>query len=480
MRFYIWLWANHLAFGYFSVPPSIAVFAKMIITIFGDSVFAVRLVPALIGVASVIVIGLIVREFGGRGWAILLACAAFIVSPAFLRSNTLFQPVSFNQFYWLLTSYFVVKLLKSMNPKYWLHLGMVGGLAFLNKYSIAFLVAAFLIALLLTPERKLFLTKYFPLGLLIGCVIILPNLIWQHTHNWPVIAHMQRLQATQLVHVNLLDFLILQLLMNLPVIFVWLFGLIFLLFFKEVRKYRALAFTYLILIFMLMILRGKPYYTLGVYSVLFAAGGFAIEKYTSESRRFFKPLTLVLMILIAIPVVPYSLPVLPFDKMVAYGEASKKFGLSGALRWEDGRLHSLPQDYADMTGWQELSEIVIRAYSSLSEEEKKQCVIYAQNYGQAGAIKHYGKARGLPEPVSFHGSFLFWAPDSVNLTTFIYVNDELGDDIQFYFADIQQVGQITNVYARETGLPVYLCKNPKPEFREYYREKVARLKNAYR
>jgi hypothetical protein len=128
---------DHLDFGYMAVPPLIALFAKITMTVFGDSVFAIRLFPALIGVASVVIVGMIVRLLGGRMWAILLACTAFIVSPAFLRSNTLFQPVSFNQFFWLLAIYFAIKLVQTKNPKFWLHIGVVCGLAFLNKYSLA-------------------------------------------------------------------------------------------------------------------------------------------------------------------------------------------------------------------------------------------------------------------------------------------------------------------------------------------------------
>jgi hypothetical protein len=171
--------------------------------------------------------------------------------------------------------------------------------------------------------------------------------------------------------------------------------------------------------------------------------------------------------------------VLSFDKMAAYAEASKKFGLEGALVWEDGRVHRLPQDYADMTGWRELAECVIAAYQSLPPAEQADCVIYAENYGQAGAIKYYGKPYGLPEPVCFNETFVLWAPDSVHQQTLIYVNDELGEDIQYYFANITLVGQVNNEYFRENGVEVYLCRNPRREFQEFYREKVGRLKSRY-
>lgn len=470
---------DHLDWGYISVPPAIAFFARLTQTLFGDSVFAVNILPAVAGAASVILIGLMVKSLGGKTWAIALAGAAFILSPAFLRSNSLFQPVSFDQFFWLLGTFGALRLLQTQNPKLWLPLGAVCGLAFLNKYAIVFLVCALLLAFLLAPARKLFLSKYFLLGLLAGFLIILPNVLWQMQHNWPVLAHMEELRRTQLVNVSVSNFIVMQLLMNLPGLLVWLAGLAFFLFSGEAKNLRPMGYAYIGLILLFLALQGKHYYTLGIYPVLFAAGGVVLEKYSAARRQWLRPALLSFMIVMALPAIPYSLPVLPHEQMAVYAEHSKNFGLSSALRWEDGRLHRLPQDYADMIGWEELANVVIKTYHSLSDSEKARCAIYAENYGQAGAIKYYGKKHGLPEPVSFNESFVFWAPDSSNLQTLIYVNDE-AEEISYFFAEVRQTGEITNPYARESGLPVFLCRFPRNGFYEFYREKVRVLKNSLR
>jgi len=470
---------DHLDWGFMSVPPTIAVLGNVTRFLFGDSVFAIRIFPAICGSASIVIIGMIIRNLGGKTWAILLGCSAFIVSPAFLRSNTLFQPVAFNQFYWLLSTYFIVKLLQSKNPKFWIHLGIVWGLAWLNKYAIAFLVFTFLISLLLSSDRKLLFSKYFLYGSLIGFVIILPNLIWQFNHNFPVVRHMTELRAYQLINVKIIDFLTAQFLMNFPNVFVWLFGLVFVMFLKDGKKYRVLGYTYLAILLIFILLKGKPYYALGIYPILFAMGGFAIEKYLIGRLHLVKPIILALMILTTLPLLPYSLPVLPLDQMIEYGKTSKKFGGEGALRWEDGRIYQLPQDYADMVGWKELADIVIQTYQDLSDSEKVCCAIFAENYGEAGSIKYHSKKYGLPEPISFSGSFLFWAPDRININTLIYVNDDTGD-VSYYFTTVEQVGRITNPYARESGLPVYLCRNPRNGFEQFYAEKVNSLKDQFR
>src|SRR5574341_1160551 len=305
--------ADHPDWGYVTVPPFTPMLGKFTMALWGDSAFAIGFFPALIGAISVVVIALMVKKLGGGKWAIAIACSAFILSPAFLRSNTFLMPVSFDQFAWLLSGYFIVKLAKSQNPKYWIHLGVLWGLAFLNKYAIVFLVLAFLI------------------GLLLGFLIILPNLIWQHAHNWPVVSHMEELRQTQLVNVRIADFIMLQFLMNLHAVIVWLLGLIFLLFEQAGKKYRILGLTFLFTIFILMLLSGKAYYTLGVYPILFAAGGVAVENWFTLKWRFLKPAILAVMVLIFLPILPYSLPVLSLDKMAAYAQASKRFGLEGAL-----------------------------------------------------------------------------------------------------------------------------------------------------
>ena len=472
--------AEHPAWGYISVPPLTPMIGKLAMALFGGSAIAVGFFPALIGAISVLVIALLVKELGGTTWALVIACMAFMLSPSFLRSNTFLMPVSFDQFAWLLSGYFIFKLVQKPAPQYWIHLGILWGIAFLNKYAIVFLVVAFLLALLLTSQRNLLQSRYFGLGFLLGGLIILPNLVWQYKHNWPVIGHMEELRRTQLVNVHPGDFLMLQLLMNFHAAMVWLAGLVFLLFSKEGRRWHVLGLTFLFTVGILLLLSGKAYYTLGVYPLLFAAGGVAIEKKFAIRWRFLRPAVLGVMIFIFLPLLPYSLPVLSFAKMAAYAEASKKFGLEGALVWEDGRVHQLPQDYADMTGWRALAEIVIKTYQNLNETEKASCAIYAENYGQAGAIKYHGRQLGLPEPICFNETFVLWAPDSVaKQPMLIYVNDELGEDIQQLFADIALAGKVDNAYFRENGLQVYLCRNPRPEFAAFYREKVRRLKNRY-
>ena len=470
--------AHHLSFGYLSIPPMTPVLIRIMELIFGDSVFAVRILPALIGAFSIIVIAKIVLEFGGKHWAILLACVSFLFSPAFLRSNSLLQPVSLNQFFWLFSLYFVLKMVKTRNTEYWAYLGIIWGLAFLNKYSIVFLALAVFFGLLITKQRFLLQSRNVFIGIGFGLLIISPNLYWQFSHNWPVVSHMVELTQNQLVNVNIIDFLTMQLIMNAHALLIWFTGFLFLLFSREEKSYRVLGFTYIFLLLILIGLRGKFYYTLGIYSMLFAAGGFFLEKYLKGRWAVIQKILLVLIIISAIPILPYSLPVLSYDALATYSRESVSRGFEGPLRWEDGKIHSIPQDYADMTGWVELAGIVRNAYNSLAEEEKNRTAIFAENYGQAGAIRYHTRKDGLPEPISFNDNFLFWAPINVDIDLLIYINGDT-TDVSHYFAKVTKVGHITDPYARESGLPVFLCKQPQNDFPLFYRTKLKELKSRY-
>jgi len=443
--------SDHLSWGYLSIPPLTPFVAHFWQLLFGSSVFAVRLIPAMIGALSILIIGQIVRELGGRTWSLMMACLAYLAAPAFLRTGSLFQPVSFDCLFWLLGTWAMVGLLRSENRKWWLILGIIFGLGFLNKYSIVFPALAFVIGLSLTKQRFLFRTRWLLFGAVAAFLIMLPNLLWQFNHNWPVVHHMTQLRDSQLIHVRLSDFLIMQAFMIFPALPVFLAGLFYVLFDKSAQRFRSMGFTYLVLLILLIILSGKSYYTLGIYPVFFFFGGVAITRYTGGKLQWSRYVLAVLMVLITLPILPMSLPLLSYPAMVRYDQVISKMGMNDLLTWEDGTVHPLPQDYADMTGWKELADIVDSTFNALPSEEQKMTGIYAENYGEAGAIHYFNKHKDIPEPISFNGSFLFWAPDSIRGSTLIYVNNDT-TDVGKLFQEVTLAGSITNPYAREHGM----------------------------
>ena len=448
---------EHLDFGYMEVPPMIAVYAKMALS-FGGSLFLVRLLPTMIGVLSVILIGILIKDLGGKRWAQFFGCIAFIFAPVFLRGNMLFQPVAFNQFMWFLSAFVMIRLVKTQNLKYWFYFGVVAGFAILTKYSVAFFYVAMFLGILLTEQRK-WLTKPQPyLAILLALMIASPNIWWQFQHNLPVVHHMQELKETQLVNVNLGRFFVDQLFMLLTANVVWIAGLIFLFIHKPFKKYRFLAWTFIFTILIIAYLNGKSYYTIGAYSMLFVFGGLAIEHWIKSSRLKWTVATFI--IIITIPFTPYSITILPIHQMKDYCSFMKEnVGLSAPLYWEDGKIHDIPQDYADMFGWEEMVENVSEYYHALPDSLKNTCSIYGGSYGHAGAINYYREKYDLPEAMSFSSSFVIWTPTEVDFQCQIQIDDRAQNGSS-YFEDMELVAQNNHPFCRDPGL-VYFKSKPK-------------------
>ena len=471
--------SDYPAFGYASVPPVIGFLALIVKGTFGFSVFGIRLIPALLGAASVFIMAKIIKELGGGVPALVIASVSFLLSPGFLIFDTLFTPNVVEQFLWLLIIYFIFRMTNTNNPKYWITIGILIGVAFMNKYSVLFLFVGFFVSLLFSKYRKLLSSRYLFFAIVAGFVIFLPNILWQYWHNWPVFHHMEELNKTQMVNMRFGNFLLDLFSLNLLVSIIWIIGLISALVFKDEKKYRYIGIATLIIIVFFVISKGKAYYLMGLFPFMMAFGAYTLEKYLTEKKRV---ITYILISLIAISgliVLPFSLPVLSFQSLEKYAERTGNLKIYPFYRWEDGKVHPVSQVYADMTGWKEMTANVSKAWQMLSDEEKKTCTIFAEeNYGYAGAVHFYGKEYDLKDAITFHDSYTLWAPDSVPNGTFIYINTKL-EDIKELFADITKVGSVNNKYFRENGLSVYICRSPKTDVSNIYKQLAIKYKSLY-
>lgn len=145
-------------------------------------------------------------------------------------------------------------------------------------------------------------------------------------------------------------------------------------------------------------------------------------------------------------------------------------GREKSERWEDGEYYDLPQDYADMIGWEELSQIVWETYQKLTTEQQARCLILANNYGEAGSLNFYGTKYNLPQVVSFNDSYIFWAPESIDIEYLIKIGDS--DNLEELFKQVGIVGRISTPHARQEGTPVYFCTDPKTDINPVYQEEL--------
>ncbi|MBE7173488.1 MAG: glycosyltransferase family 39 protein [Williamsia sp.] len=441
---------RHMAWGYLEVPPLLSVFSWLTNHL-GGGLFWIKLWPNLASVCVLLLAGKIILSLGGKRFALLLGCLPIMIG-GYLRLFYLLQPNFLDVLFWTLLFFSIVRYIQFPQTKWLYVFGVAAGLGMLSKYSVAFCMISILAALLLTPQRRIFLNKHLYGAALLAGLIFLPNALWQYNHNFPIVNHMQELHDQQLHYNGPLDFIKGQLLMNLPFLPIWLSGLFFVFFHPGGKPYRFVGWSWFFIVIILTVLQGKDYYAAGAYPVLFALGAFFLEQLTTRLIwvRYLLAGTAVALSLIALPLI---LPIAMPDQLAAYYRAIGLEG-SGVLKWEDQQQHPLPQDFADMVGWREMTQQAARIYHSLPPEEQKQTMIYCRGYFTAGALSYYGKLYNLPEVHSDNASFLFWMPDTYNIRHLLFVGHNIPkkDDLVFQQFEKQTVVDSVNMpLFRETG-----------------------------
>jgi len=467
---------KHLAWGYQSVPP-VTGWISYIILMLGNSVFWVKFFPALFGALTVVFVWKIIEALKGNLFALILGAVAVTFS-VLLRINTLYQPNSLEFLCWTVLFYTIIKYINSNENKWVWWAALTFAIGFLNKYNISFLLIGLLPALLLTEHRKIFVNKHFYLAILATLVIISPNLVWQYNNGLPVVHHLETLANTQLVNVNRFDFLKEQLLFFSGAIFVIIGAFISFFRYTPFKKYQLFFWSYVFTIALYFYLKAKGYYTIGLYPMLLAFGAVYLEQLLQKGKwRYLRPVLIAIPILLMVPMHRIMLPVLSPEQIIKKADVFNKFGLP---RWEDGKDHAIPQDFADMQGWKELAAIVDVAFDSI--DEKEQTLIHCDNYGQAGAINFYGKQK-YTQAVSLNADYLNWyeldkiAYKHVILVQHISDTDKNREKEKPWFEKISLVGEIKNPYAREKGTRVYLLKGANISINDHFKKEIQSIKN---
>lgn len=456
--------ARHLSPGYISVPPFTSWIA-FIIYILGNGVFWIRFFPALFGVFTIILCWNMVSELGGKLYAQVL-CSLAILFSVILRLNLLFQPNSFDVFFWTLTYFTIVKYINTRNAKWLLWTGVSIGLGLLSKYNIIFLVLGVLPALVLTEHIRVFKTRYFYLSLLIAFLIVLPNLYWQYSNHFPTVYQLQELVRTQLVHVERFILLKEQILYFASSFFIIIAAFISFFTHGSFHKYRIFFWSYLISMLLYLLFRAKSYYTIGLYPILLVFGSVYIENVLVKGfKKYLRVVAIAVLLILSAPLI---LLAFPYQKPEQIARDGKKYQQFGLLRWEDGKNHLLPQDFADMQGWSELAQKVDSTYGSL--DDKEHTIVLCDNYGQAGAINYYSRYPNI-SAVSFNADYIYWMNMNKNYTNAIlvkdiYDRDSLRTEETPLFDTVIQTGCIENPYARETGTRIFLLKGARVNIKE--------------
>lgn len=451
--------ANHPAWGYMSVPP-VTSWIAMVIKFLGNDMFWVKFFPALFGAFTMFFCWKIVEELGGRLFAKVLVALAVLFS-VLLRINTLFQPNSFEIMAWTAAFYFLVRYLHRGTVVNLYVLAFVFAIAFLNKYNVMFPMAGIGLAWLLLPERRLLWTLHLAGAALFFLLLIAPNIYWQYTHGIPFVKHMRELADSQLVNMERSNFIKEQVLFFMHPLFLSVLAIIGFFRLKSFSSYRVFPLGILITLGIYIWFHAKGYYAAGLYPALLAFGAVYLDQRTYTRNRFWRPITLGLVVILFVPFLLIAFPYSSAEKMAASPEKYRSVGL---LRWEDGKEHALQQDFADMLGWREMAYITDSAVSLV--KEKDQTLIIADNYGEAGAVNYHGTT-GL-RAVSFNADYLYWFPVGKPLKHIIriisesnYLKEPALKEERSFCDTMIFVGEVSNAYAREKGTKVFVMKNLK-------------------
>lgn len=383
--------ARHLAWGYVAYPPVAPFFARISLTLFGTSLAGFRFFAAVVNAVALVLTGLMAHEMGGRRGAQILTLLA-AVAPA-LGVGALMQYVSFDYFCWVLAAYFVIKLLKTDNPRWWLGIGCAIGLGMMSKFGMAFLVAGIVAGTVLTPARTYLKSKWLWYGVTASLLIFLPNLIWQVEHRFVSLEFLNYIHARDVRIGRTKDFLPDQLKLTLLALPLWLAGLWFCIFSPLGKRFRMIGWMYVVPLALMVVAKGRGYYLLGAYPMLYAAGSVWGEQWLAGWGRASRNIVRVLawtalavdMVFVGAITLPMTAVGSPWWKMAS--------GINGDLREE--------------IGWPELAQQVAQVRDSLPPEDRTHLAILVSNYGEAGALHLYGPQYGLPEVIS--GINSYWA-----------------------------------------------------------------------
>lgn len=448
---------EHLKLWRMDFPPFIAIVARFSHALFGESLPGLRLGPAFSHAAIVFATAYATSIFGGRRSAQMLAGLALAMSPLFMRAGAMFQPVTFDQLWWTMALLALAIRIRDNDPKHWLGMGIFLGLGALTKFSIAFIAAGIVVATFATPLRKDLATKFPWIGLLAAVVIGHPSITGQFALGWPVKGQMSDLQSSQLARVEWFDFLTGQISYG-PIVIIGAIGLVY----AFRTQWRPIAIATATAFLLLLFLHGKSYYIGPIYPMLVALGATAVDAWSVRisPKRPSKVLASVAAVvaLYGMVTLPFGLPLLAPNEMVEYTRA---IGGDFATVTNTGERLKLPQDYADMIGWDKLAETVAAVWSTLPPADAEKAVLIGTNYGRAGALDLLGRPLGLPPAISTAGTYWFFGPGDKRGDVAVVAADD-DSALKQFFREVKEVARTNNPWGvtEEQTVRIFVCRDP--------------------
>lgn len=426
--------ARRLAWGYVAYPPLTPFLGRIELALFGTSLAGFRFFAALAQSVAMVVTGLMARRLGGGRAAMLVASIAAMLAPISLSASSMFQYVSFDFLWFVLLSYFVIRLIDSNDTRWWLAIGAAIGLGVMTKYAVAFYVAGVVAGVLLTPLRvqlrDQLRDKWLWIGAALSIAIALPNLLWQFQHDFITLDFLNFIHARD-VRIGRTDSYWIDQLKVSTNFFLFplaILGVVVLFFTERLRRYRVLGWMAVVPLILFALAKGRGYYTGPFYPMLLAAGAADLQRRLDAIRAVPRRIAwgLVTLLLIAGTIaVPIVLPLVPVNSRY-WSFVNEKNG-----------------DLREEIGWPELTREVARIWNGIDPAERRQAGIFCGNYGEAGALNLYGPAYGLPPVISGINSYWLRGPGNPAPKTVLVVGSDR-EGVEQACTSVQLAGHITN------------------------------------
>ena len=452
--------SRHLAFGYVDLPPLVPALVALSRVLLGESLFAMRIVPALAGVGTLVFVCLIAREFGGKTFAVALSALGFIIVPLWLSLDSIFCYDSIDQLVLAGFLYSLVRFLRSGNRKLWIVLGLIAGVACMTKMTILFLGPGFLVALLISKYRKDLLTPWPWLGGALCLVIVSPYLVWQVANHWPTLEYWNNYGTLRVYKATISQYFMNVLVYMNPLLLpLWIAGLYRL--FRRLNKvdYRFLGFLFLFTLGLMFYLHASARMLGEVFIALIAAGAVLVEELLTGARwkMALRALPVTYLVIAGALVLPWSLPILPMDFLTGISGYAKPW--YQAVREFNGASSYLPILLTGRLGWEEMARDVAGVYNQLPAEDRAVTGIYADIYPMAGAIDQYRSKYGLPQAVSGSLTYYLWGPGySWDVMIILALRS---NQMSMFFSECEPKGTTQlNPYAVIEQAYIYVCRKP--------------------
>jgi 4-amino-4-deoxy-L-arabinose transferase-like glycosyltransferase len=453
--------ARHMEWGFVAYPPLTPAVARIELDLFGTSLFGFRVLPTFALAIAVFMSGLIARELGGGRRSQLLTAITVAVIPIVSIQTNVLQYVSFDYLWCVLLTYFVIRLINTDDPRWWVPIGAAIGLGMMTKYTMGFFVIGLAAGVLLTSARRRLLNRWLFLGIAVSLLIFLPNFLWQLHHDFISLDFLRHIHARDIRWGRTKGFIPEQLfvcvnLFTLPLV---LLGLWYY-FTTEGRKYRLFGWMYLATFVLFVIAQARSYYLGPLYPILIAAGSVVWERWIVTSSRIaslaVQGVTWLLVLVAAVTSFAFFTPAAQINSPLWHAVA---------------KMH---ENYTEEIGWPELTKTVADIYASIPAEERSRTGIIVGNYGEAGAINLYGPAYGLPPVISGTNSLWYRTyPQSEPQTLIVLGFDD--DELKELFQTCQLAGHNSKPYGvrneeSRDHPDIYLCHNLRPSWRDFWKE----------